>query len=426
MRFVADLHVHSHFSRATSQQMDVEHLCTAAQCKGVTVVGTGDFTHPRWLAELQAKLEPAEPGLFRLKDGPHAALADQVPETCRAPVRFILSAEVSTIYKKADRTRKIHSLILAPDFAAAGRLNARLHELGNLTSDGRPILGMDCKALLQLVLEASPDNIFIPAHIWTPHFSVLGAASGFDSIEECFEDLAPQIFALETGLSSDPAMNWMLSGLDRFALVSNSDAHSPVKLAREANLFDCELSYGAMRDALRERDPLRFQGTIEFFPEHGKYHYDGHRSCNMRMTPQETEAHRGRCPCCGKKVTVGVMHRVAELADRSHGFRPPQALSFESLVPLADLLSAVYGVAAGSKRVAREYTRLLSLFGNELYLLRSLPPAALEKAGYYDLSVAIQKVRARRVRINPGYDGAYGTVHVLEPGDRPARQLALL
>lgn len=426
MHYVADLHVHSHFSRATSSLMDVEHLYAGAQRKGLTVVGTGDFTHPRWFAELQEKLEPAEPGLFKLKDGYGAALAADVPEACRAPVRFILSAEISTIYKKADRTRKVHSLILAPDFCAAGRLNAGLQNVGNITSDGRPILGMDCKTLLQFTLEASPDNIFIPAHIWTPHFSVLGAASGFDSIEECFEELTPQIFALETGLSSDPPMNWMLSSLDRFVLVSNSDAHSPMKLAREANVFNCELSYFAMRDALREHDPARFKGTIEFFPEQGKYHYDGHRTCNVRMAPQETQSHRGTCPRCGKKVTIGVMHRVTELADRRHGFRPACAFGFENLVPLEDLLAEVHGVGAASKRIVREYSKLLARFGSELYLLRDLPLADLAKAGYQDLAEALRKTRERRIWINPGYDGAYGTVHVFEPGDRPARQLSFL
>lgn len=426
MEFIADLHIHSSFSRATSKDMNLENLYAWAQRKGIAVVGTGDFTHPLWFAELQEKLEPAEAGLFKLKDT-HCPEADKhVPESCRAPVRFMLSAEISTIYKKNDRTRKVHSVILSPDFLSAGRLNASLQEIGNIKSDGRPIIGMDCKNLLRMTLDASPSNTFIPAHIWTPHFSVLGAASGFNSLEECFEELTPRIFALETGLSSDPPMNWLLSGLDNFVLVSNSDAHSPAKLGREANLFTCGLSYFEMMNALKEKNPDGFKGTLEFFPEEGKYHYDGHRSCAMSMTPQETKAHDGKCPACGKKVTVGVMHRVSVLADRQQGFRPEKAFGFESLVPLVEILSEIHEVGVTSKKISIEYLKLLNRFGSELSILRACPLAELKSSGYDLLAEAIQKIRKGHVDISPGYDGEYGKVRVFSHKETQHNQPALV
>jgi uncharacterized protein (TIGR00375 family) len=284
---------------------------------------------------------------------------------------------------------------------------------------------MDCKTLLQLTLDASLENSFIPAHIWTPHFSVLGAASGFDSIEDCFEELTPHIFALETGLSSDPPMNWMLSGLDRFVLVSNSDAHSPPKLAREANIFTCGLSYFEMMKALREKDREGFKGTIEFFPEEGKYHYDGHRACNMRLSPDETVSNEGKCPECGRKVTVGVMHRVKALSDRNSGFKPEGAFGFESLIPLVEILSEIHGVGVNSKKISREYRRLLERFGSELHILRACPLSELKQVGHQILAEAIRKIREGRVDINPGYDGEYGTVRIFEPGEMQKNQLSL-
>ena len=426
MDFIADLHIHSAYSRATSRDMNLESLYRWAQLKGLAVVATGDFTHPRWFAELQEKLEPAEPGLYKLKDALAVPLDADIPESCRAPVRFILSAEISTIYKKNNRTRKVHSVILSPDFAGAGRLNARLQDMGaNITSDGRPIIGLDCKLLLDYALAASPGNVLIPAHIWTPHFSVLGAASGFDSLDECFEDLTPEIFALETGLSSDPAMNWTLSALDRYCLVSNSDAHSPAKLAREANIFSCDMSYPAMMKSLRDKDPAGFKGTIEFFPEEGKYHLDGHRACNARLTPQETKSHDGLCPVCGRKVTVGVMHRVNLLADRPEGFRPPQAPGFESLIPLAEIIAEVHGMGVASKRVTNEYAKLLARFGNELFILRSYPVHDLAAAGYELLAEALRRMRDGKVTINPGYDGEYGTIGIVTACERRVKQPAL-
>ena len=420
MEFIADLHIHSSYSRATSKHMNLENLYVWAQLKGIEVISTGDFTHPRWYAELQEKLEPAEPGLYRLKDL-YAREADaQVPESCRAPVRFLLSVEISTIYKKNERTRKVHSLILAPNLLAAGRLNATLQEIGNIASDGRPILGLDCKRLLELALEADSDNVFIPAHIWTPHFSVLGSASGFDSIEECFEELTPQIFALETGLSSDPPMNWRISMLDRFVLVSNSDAHSPAKLGREANIFSCQKDYYSMMQALRTKDPAGFKGTIEFFPEEGKYHLDGHRPCKQCLTPEQTRAAGGRCPECGAKVTIGVMHRVNELSDRSEGKHPPNIFPFESQIPLVEILSEIIGFGPNSKKVQNAYMDLLKELGSEFKILRHCSPAELNQAGPPLLAEAITRLRAGKVAMQPGYDGVFGTITVFDPAERTA------
>ncbi len=425
MPFIADLHIHSFLSRATSSQMNLENLYKWAQLKGITVLGTGDFTHPRWFAEIREKLEPAEPGLLQLKKKYTDCVDQDISESCRAPVRFLLTVEISTIYKKAERTRKVHNLILSPDFLSAGKLNAALQEIGNLKSDGRPILGMDSKRLLQLVLDASPDNTCIPAHIWTPHFSVLGAASGFDSLEECFEDLTAHIFALETGLSSDPPMNWRVSRLDDFVLVSNSDAHSPEKLGREANVFAGELSYFAMMAALKAKDHNQFLGTIEFFPEEGKYHYDGHRACNQRMAPEETLQHHGACPVCGRKVTVGVMHRVNNLADRKKGFKPQQSFPYQSLIPLMEVLSEVYGVGVASKKVTQQYARLLETFGSEFFILRECPLASLKQEGFSLLAEALNRIRKGKVHINPGYDGAYGVIKVFESWEKQENQLPL-
>src|SRR5229473_6115083 len=306
MRFHADLHVHSKYSRATSPDLDLEHLASWARRKGIAVVATGDFSHPAWSAELKAKLVPAEPGLFRLRDDIEKAVMAALPAACRAPVRFMLEVEISTIYKKGDKTRKIHHLIYAPDFATVDRINARLARIGNIASDGRPILGLDSRNLLEITLDSGPDAYLIPAHIWTPWFAALGSQSGFDSIVECYGDLSDRIFAVETGLSSDPAMNWRVSFLDRYRLVSNSDAHSPGKLAREATRFSCEPDFFAMRRALETGEG--YEGTVEFFPEEGKYHLDGHRACGVRLDPEQTRALDTICPQCGKPLTVGVLH----------------------------------------------------------------------------------------------------------------------
>lgn len=432
MHLVADLHIHSHYSRATSKDLTFEHLARWAQLKGVHVVGAGDIAHPGWLAEMRARLEPAEAGLYRIKDEFAAAVQAQTPPACRAPVRFLLAGEISNIYKKAGATRKVHHVVCAPDLDAVERLQARLERIGNIHSDGRPILGLPSHDLLELTLETDPRCHLIPAHIWTPWFGLLGSKSGYDSVEHCFDDLTPHIFALETGLSSDPPMNWRVSALDRYTLVSNSDAHSPQKLAREATLFDCELSYDALFDALRSGDPARFKGTIEFFPEEGKYHLDGHRACGVCWEPTETLAHGGLCPVCGKPVTVGVLHRIEQLADRppldrgEGASRPPRAFPFQSVAPLPEVLAQVYGVGAGSKQVAHEYEKLLARLGPELRILLETPLEEIRQVGGERLAVGIGRMRRGEVDAQGGYDGEYGVIRLFSGAAwTPSAQMAL-
>jgi uncharacterized protein (TIGR00375 family) len=424
MRIVADLHIHSYLSRACSPQLRPESLYEWCQLKGVTALATGDFTHPKWFAELREKLREAESGLFTLDPALAAPIDARVFPACRAPVRFVLGVEISCIYKKGPRVRKVHHLVFLPSFEAAERFNADLAKIGNIRSDGRPILGLDSRNLLELVLNADPRAALIPAHAWTPHFAVFGSESGFDSLDECFEDLTPHIFAIETGLSSDPAMNWRLSQLDGVTLISNSDAHSPEKLAREANLFDTELSYAGIFDAIKARDG-RFIKTLEFFPQEGKYHVDGHRKCQTRLEPKETLRRHGLCPVCGKAVTVGVLHRVERLADRPEFKQPAGAADYENLIPLKEVLSEVLRVGPASVRVDALYRRLLESFGNELFILRELSLARLESE-HPLVALAVDRMRHGTVRIDPGYDGEYGTVSLLSEEDFTSkRQMAL-
>ena len=409
MEFIADLHIHSRYSIATSRELTPENLWKWGQLKGIRVIGTGDCTHPGWLSELEAKLESTDSGLLTLRDRhPDAG----VPPGCRSEVSFLLSGEISCIYRKAGRTRKVHCLVYLPDFAAARRLNGALARIGNLASDGRPILKLDARDLLQMTLEASPAAMLIPAHAWTPHFSVFGSASGFDSLSECFEDLTPEIHALETGLSSDPAMNWRLSALDGITLVSNSDAHSPAKLGREATVFGTEVSYQGIFSGIASG--LGVVSTIEFFPEQGKYHADGHRGCGVRLSPQETIACGQRCPACGGKVTVGVLHRVELLADRAPGARPEGAPPFRSVIPLLDLIGGALQVGTGSKRAQSLYFELLQRVGNEFHILLDAPLEAISEASSATLARAIGQARLGEVDIDPGYDGKFGTVSVLQ------------
>ncbi len=418
MRFIADLHIHSHLSRATSKQLAPEFLDLWARHKGISVIGTGDFTHPDWLKELQEKLEPAEDGLFRLKPSYRQRAAVPRAPTLSPEVRFVLQAEISSIYKKGGRTRKVHNVILAPDFETVEKIRQSLLRMNaNLTSDGRPILGLDSHALLEIALEASDSIAFIPAHIWTPWFSILGSKSGFDSVEECFEDLTPHLTAMETGLSTDAPMHWTCTFLDPFTLVSNSDAHSPEKLGRNANLFDTDLSYPAMVTALKEGDPGAFLGTIDLFPQEGKYHYDGHRKCSVAWDPLETLRHDGLCPVCGKNVTVGVMHRVAQLADRDDLESRPNRLPFVSIIPLKEILSEILEVGAASKKVDAEYHALLRRFGPELYILLELPVIELIKGGKPLVGEALRRMRERRIIIQEGYDGEYGVIRVFKEGE---------
>lgn len=418
MAFYADLHIHSKYSRATSKNCDLEHLALWAQKKGIEVVGTGDFTHPAWLAELKDKLVPAEPGLFRLQAEQERDIATRLPRACHGSTRFMLCVEISTIYKKGDKTRKVHHLIYAPDFESVDRINHSLGKIGNLGSDGRPILGLDSRHLLEIVLQSGPGSYLVPAHIWTPWFAAMGSKSGFDSIDDCYGDLAPHIFAVETGLSSDPLMNWRVSSLDRFRLVSNSDAHSPEKLGREACRFDTAIDYFAIRNALETGDG--YEGTVEFFPEEGKYHLDGHRACHVRLLPHETRAVDGRCPVCGKPVTVGVMHRIDDLADRAENMPPETAGEMQSLVPLPEVLSEIHQVGAKSKRVGQHYEALLNKLGPELMLLNEVPVDDIRHAASPLLAEAITRLRNQQVIREAGYDGEYGVIRLFD--DEELRQ----
>ncbi|HVW40102.1 MAG TPA: UvrD-helicase domain-containing protein [Amycolatopsis sp.] len=415
MRLVADLHIHSKYSRACSKDCDLEHLTWWARRKGVTLVGTGDFTHPAWFEHLRDNLVPAEPGLFRLRDDLDADIQRRLPPSCAAAeVRFMLSVEISTIYKRAERTRKVHHLIYVPDFAAAAEFNRRLGRIGNLGSDGRPILGLDSRDLLEITLESGAGSYLVPAHVWTPWFAVLGSKSGFDAIEDCYADLADHVFALETGLSSDPEMNWRISGLDKYRLVSNSDAHSPPMLGREATVFDTGLDYFAIKRSLETG--VGHAGSIEFFPEEGKYHVDGHRKCGVRMEPGETRGHGGVCPECRKPLTVGVLSRVEDLADRPEGARPQGAADFRSLVPLPEIMSEILGVGPKSKKVLGEIDKLTAAFGPELSILQDVPVDDLGKRSPL-LGEAVRRLRRGEVIRDAGYDGEYGVIRLFEPGE---------
>jgi uncharacterized protein (TIGR00375 family) len=413
MRFIADLHIHSKYSRATSKNMAPEALWRWAQLKGITVVGTGDFTHPAWLMELTEKLEPAGNGLFRLKK---EFQSKDIPDSVRADVFFMLSSEISCIYKKNGRTRKIHSIVYVPDLIDCAKINIALSRIGNLASDGRPILGLDAKVLLKIVMDTCPHAMFVPAHAWTPHFSVFGAESGFDSLEECFEELTPHIHAIETGLSSDPPMNWRWSALDRITLISNSDAHSPAKMGREANIFDTEISYSAIADAITTKK--NFLGTIEFFPEEGKYHYDGHRACGINLSPKETIRHNYLCPQCGRRVTVGVMHRVEKLADRVDGFKLEGALPFYSVIPLTEILAETLEVGVASKAVDQEYQKLIQRLGSEFKILLDSSLTDIERVASPIIREAIARVRQGNVHITPGFDGEFGKIKIFEGAER--------
>jgi uncharacterized protein (TIGR00375 family) len=418
MKLIADLHIHSHFSIATSKQLVPEYLDLWARIKGINIVGTGDFTHPSWIDELEGKLEPAEEGLYRLRDELRISGDWGLAPGFGNPVRFLLSAEISSIYKKRGKVRKVHNVVLSPDFETVRRIQAGLaRRKFNITSDGRPILGMDSRDLLELILEISDRAFFIPAHIWTPWFSALGAKSGFDSIEECYEDMAPYIHAVETGLSSDPAMNWMCGFLDRYTLVSNSDAHSPEKLGREANILEADLSYSAVTGAIASGEESEFKGTIEFFPQEGKYHYDGHRKCGICWDPLENLKNRGICASCGKPVTMGVMSRIAQLSDRSdineRKVRPP----FYSIVPLKEIFSEIMGVGPSSKKVEAAYRNAIRRGGAEFRLLLEAGTDEMEAAGGPLLAEAIRRMRAGEVYIQEGYDGEFGVIKLFEKGE---------
>lgn len=415
MRFIADFHLHSKYSRATSKDMEVETLARWAKKKGIVLLGTGDFTHPTYFAEMQSKLVPSGNGLFQLRKGDEG-------------VHFMLTSEVSNIYSQGGRGRRIHNLIFAPSFEVAEAIRLRLGNFGKLSSDGRPIFGFNAKELVKMILDISDDCFIVPAHAWTPWFSVFGANSGFDSIEECFEEMTPHIRAIETGLSSDPEMNWRLSALDEITLISNSDAHSPNRLGREANGFDCELSYHEVINVLRKKDRKKLLFTIEFFPEEGKYHYDGHRQCGVIFSPAETRSHHFLCPRCQKKLTVGVMHRVEELSDRQEGFIPKNAIPSIHLIPLEEIIAEGLGVRVGTKAVESEYERLIERGGSEFRILLECAPEELASFVPENILEGILRMRQGKVSIIPGNDGVYGKINLFpdkKASEAPREQLRL-
>lgn len=397
MAFIADFHIHSLYSRATSRDMDVEHLDKAAKLKGIDLVGTGDFTHPVWLNELKQKLIPQEDGLYRY-----------------GKTLFILTAEVNNVFYQEGSIRKIHNIIFAPDLYVVEKINHRLERFGDLQSDGRPTLKLAASDLVELVMEVSEEAFVVPAHIWTPWFSLLGANFGFNSVEECFGKYTKYIWALETGLSSDPPMNWRVSSLDRFTLISNSDAHSPSKLGREANVFSQRLGYKEIKEVLRRKDRKKFLYTIEFFPQEGKYHYDGHRRCGVCLSPEESKKYNNICPKCGEKLTIGVMHRVEALADREEGFVPTENISFRHLVPLAEIIAEVLNQGVDTKGVEERYRRLVHRLGGELKVLLEVPEDELSLTASPEIVEGIMRVREGKVRVRCGYDGVYGKVSILD------------
>ena len=409
MKMIADLHIHSRFSMATSKEGTPENLDFWARKKGISLIGTGDFTHPVWREELKERLVSEGNGLYRLRD---AYVKEESRKFPGEGTRFVVSGEISSIYKKNGKTRKVHNVILLPSLEAADAMAQRLEKIGNIHSDGRPILGMDSHDLLEMMLDVCPEGILIPAHIWTPHFSVLGAKSGFDSVEECFEELAPYIHALETGLSSDPAMNWRISKLDRYQLVSNSDAHSPSKLGREANLLDIDCSYEGLYRAIQTGEGL--EGTVEFFPEEGKYHFDGHRKCGVSLSPVEAERLGGICPVCGKKLTMGVDHRVEQLADRAEGFVKKDGKKYESLVPLPEVISACMGYSTASKKVQGCFEQMIQTLGTEFDILRNVPSEDIKSCAGERIAEGIENVRTGKVKRIPGYDGEYGKIQLFD------------
>jgi uncharacterized protein (TIGR00375 family) len=408
MQFIADFHIHSKYSRATSKEMDLDHLAEWAKLKGIALLGTGDFTHHLWLQELKSKLKPEGNGLFSYQG-----------------INFILTNEVSNIYSKSGRGRRVHNIIFAPDFATVDKINDELAGFGNLSADGRPMLKLDCVALIEIVKDANPDCFIVPSHVWTPWYSLFGSNSGFDAIEDCFEQYTKDIFALETGLSSDPKMNWRLSCLDRFSLISNSDSHSPSRIGREANVFNCAMDYYAILDALRKKDKEKFLYTIEFFPQEGKYHFDGHRNCNILYSPTESKQHNNVCPVCSRPLTIGVMNRVEKLSDRPEGFILDNAIPFKHLIPLDEIIAESKGMSKGTQAVEQEYRLLIQKLGNEFDILVNISEQELLKSCAPRVAQGILNVRQEKVKIIPGYDGVYGKIDIFgEDDNKKEKQLS--
>ena len=405
MRFIADLHIHSRYSRATSREMELETLAIWGKKKGITLIGTGDFTHPTYFAEIRSKLEPFDEGIYVLKRG-------------ERETKFMLTGEVSNIFSQGGKVRKVHTLIFAPSLSAVEGINDKLRGLGKLGSDGRPIFGFPAKELIKIILDIHDDCLVVPAHAWTPWFSVFGANSGFDSLEECYGEEVKHIFAIETGLSSDPEMNWRLSVLDNITLISNSDAHSPTRLGREANVFDCPLNYREIVRAIREKDRKKFLFTLEFFPQEGKYHFDGHRNCGVIFSPPQTRANDYLCPVCKRRLTVGVMHRIEEMADRPEGFVPGNSIPSIHLIPLEEIIAESLAVGVGTKAVEAEYERMIKAGGSEFAVLLDMPPEELNRFTTSRVLEGIVRMRQGKVNIVPGHDGVYGKIRIFSPEDR--------
>ncbi|RJQ14528.1 DNA helicase UvrD [Candidatus Parcubacteria bacterium] len=414
MKIFADLEIHSKYARAVSKDMTTENLGLWGLYKGINVIGTGDFTHPLWFKELKEKLEPAEPGLLKLKNRfvPKDHKAEEMP-------RFLLTAEVSCIYSKGGRVRKVHQLLYAPSFEAVEKINTRLGWIGNLKADGRPILGLDSKELLKIILD-TPGSVLIPAHVWTPWFGIFGSMSGFNSLEECFEELTKNVFAIETGLSSDPPMNWRIKWLDGVSIISSSDAHSLPKIGREACLFDTELSYSGIMDAIKSSDPKKFLYTLEFYPEEGMYHYSGHRAHNIVYSPNQEKEKKAICEVCGKPVTRGVMSRIEELADpaRKEGYVDEKRIPYKNLVPLQEIIAEAFDQGVGTKKVVSAYKELIGTFGSEFKVLLDANINDLIQASAPEIGEGIKRVREGKLHIEPGYDGVYGEIKIFEEAER--------
>lgn len=405
---IADLHIHSRYSRATSKEMIIPKIAEYAKLKGIGMVGTADFTHPEWLKELKRDLKDIGDGIYEY-DG----------------VKFILNVEVNNIYNRHGKGRRMHNIIFAPNFNIVDKINAYLVTYGKLASDGRPILTFDTYDMFKALLDISPDIFLIPAHIWTPWYSMFGSNSGFDTIEECFDDLKDAFFAVETGLSSDPAMNWRLSVLDTYTLVSNSDAHSPSRLGREANVFKNDLNYYQLRDVLKNKDNNEFLYTIEFYPQEGKYHFDGHRKCDVRLAPREARFNNNICPVCSRSLTIGVLHRVEVLADRDEGFTPDGAIPYKNLIPLEEIIAEAFGCGRDTVAVKNEYRKLCTEFGSEFEILLNVPVETLKNSIQERIAQGIDRMRRGELIINPGYDGEFGKVRIFSEEKPKESQLGL-
>ena len=414
MEVIADFHIHSKYSRATSQDMDLEHLYFWAKRKGVNLLGTGDFTHPAWLKELKEKLIPAEEGLYKLKNQDNDFF-----------FRFIITGEISLIYSFQGKTRKIHYLLILPNLETAEKINTQLSWLGNLSADGRPILGINSQEFLKIILSTSREAILVPAHIWTPWFGIFGSKSGFNSLEECFGNLSQEIFSMETGLSADPAMCWRLSSLDRITLISNSDAHSPKKIAREANVFEIEkekINFSEIRRIIKEKDRKSFLLTIEFYPEEGKYHFDGHRQCQVSFSPKETKKYNGLCPVCQRPLTIGVLSRVEELADREENFLPKDRIPFKKIVLLEEIITQALQQSSLGKEGEMFYNKLIDSFGNEMNVLLKSEIKEIEKITLPEIAQGIEKVRKGEVFIQPGFDGQFGKISLWQLEEKEKKE----